>query len=122
MVWSRSSKTKKESMNAAAILAFRTRVQAVEESSFPCMVSVDGGAPVPASSISGQADSLDLQTGGVLSQKHKVFRIRKALLATAPQPQITIIVSAGVRYRVETVNGDQDTSPAWLVTCNLARS
>ena len=107
-------------MNAERIRRFRARAQVMEESVNPCRVQVDSGDWIPASTISRQAAELDLALGGARQKAPQVFRIRKEFLPTPPIAEKTKITrDGGGVYRVQTINGDQPSSPAWLLTCEL---
>ena len=109
-------------MNAARIRRFRERAQAVEDATNPCRIRIDSGPWIPAAMVNRQAQELDLALGGARTKGDQVFRIRKSFQPLSPIAEKTKIThddgsASGAAYRVKTIDGDQVTSPAWLVVC-----
>jgi hypothetical protein len=103
---------------AAQMAAFRQQAQDQEDALNPCRIRVNSGPWIPAASATIQADELSLAIGGVQEVSNRAFRIRKSLLPSRPAEAKTQIEEEGGKiYRVKTVSGDKETSPAWLVTC-----
>ncbi|XHR27545.1 MAG: hypothetical protein ACFUZC_16565 [Chthoniobacteraceae bacterium] len=105
-------------LNSSGLKQFRERCQTVEEALYPCQVSIDGGESVAGSMISKQPEEFALELGGPRPKQIQVFHIRKSYFASVPIAEQTMLkVEGGDTWRVQSVDGEQPSSPTWFLTC-----